>query len=126
MKVALVDVNYDFGSTGKIVANLVTGLTRNGHIPYALYGRGSDISDLSNARKISSTIEVFIHAFATRVTGYTDGFSPLATSRLMAELDYFQPDVVHLHDIHGYFIDIAKLVTYLKRKKNSYCMDFSL
>lgn len=117
MKVALVDVNYNFGSTGKIVANLVAGLTRNGHIPYALYGRGGAISDLSNVRKISSTIEVLIHAFATRVTGHTDGFSPLATSRLMAELDYFQPDVVHLHDIHGYFIDIAKLVTYLKRKK---------
>lgn len=115
MKVALVDVNYGSGSTGKIVADLVSGLSRRGHDTSAFYGRGDVVEGEPRALRVSPPIEVLFHALATRVSGFTDGFSPLATRRLIGELERLRPDVVHLHDIHGYFIDIPELCAYLKR-----------
>jgi len=117
MRVALVDVNYGSGSTGKIVSDLVTGLSRRGHHAIAFYGRDSGVGDSGGAVKISSSIEVLFHAFATRVSGLTDGFSPFATKRLIRQLELLEPDVVHLHDIHGYFVDIADLCNYLKSRR---------
>ncbi len=114
MKVALVDVNFGSSSTGKIVADLVAGLSQRGHQAAAFYGRGDSVSGVQNVRRISTPLEVLFHVFATRVSGLTDGFSPLATRRLIRELECLRPDVVHLHDIHGYFVDIPALCAYLK------------
>jgi putative colanic acid biosynthesis glycosyltransferase len=115
MKVALVDVNYGSGSTGKIVADLVDGLSRCRHDASAFYGRGEIVAGEPRARRISPPLEVLFHGVATRLTGFTDGFSPVATRRLIGELERLRPDVVHLHDIHGYFVDIPALCAYLKR-----------
>lgn len=119
MKVALVDVNYGSGSTGKIVADLVDGLSRRGHDAYAFYGRGQEGVGEPRARRISPPLEVLFHGVATRLTGLTDGFSPVATRRLISELERLRPDVVHLHDIHGYFVDIPELCAYLKRSNTA-------
>jgi glycosyltransferase involved in cell wall biosynthesis len=111
-----VDVNYAFSSTGKIVADLVSGLNELGHTTAAFYGRGAN-SNLENVHKISSDFEVVLHALSTRLTGLTDGFSPLSTNRLIAHIESFKPDIIHLHDLHGYYLNIEDLVVYLKRKK---------
>lgn len=116
MKIMQVDVNYAFSSTGKIVADLVSGLNELGHTTAAFYGRGAN-SNLENVHKISSDFEVVLHALSTRLTGLTDGFSPLSTNRLIAHIESFKPDIIHLHDLHGYYLNIEDLVVYLKRKK---------
>lgn len=113
MKIAQVDVNYNFSSTGKIVADLMTGLRERGHEAMACYGRGPVATD-ADVHCISSKAEVLWHGLATRVSGLTDGFSPLATRRLLAHFDAFEPDVVHLHDLHGYYVDIGPVMDYLK------------
>ena len=117
MKIALVDVNYGESSTGKILADLVAGLEQRGHRATAFYGRGEDTAEAAVACRISSPWEVRFHALATRVTGFTDGFSPLATRKLLNMLDHLDPDVVHLHDLHGYFVNIGELCAYLKRRR---------
>jgi len=116
MKIAQVDVNYNFSSTGKIVADLITGLGDLGHSTMARFGRGPD-SKNDNVHRISSRAEVLLHALGTRVTGLTGGFSPLATRRLIEHFENFMPDVVHLHDLHGYYINIRPLIEYLKAKR---------
>ncbi len=116
MKIAQVDVNYNFSSTGKIVADLVTGLGDLGHSTSACFGRGPD-SKNNNAYRISSRAEVLLHALGTRVSGLTGSFSPLATRRLIEHLEYFMPDIVHLHDLHGYFVNIRPIIDYLKDKQ---------
>ena len=115
MRVALVDVNFGASSTGKIVADLVAGLSGRGHEACAFFGRGGGEA-AGNARRISTQAEVALHVLATRLSGFTDGFSPFATRRLIRELERLRPDVVHLHDIHGYFVDIPDLCAYLKRR----------
>lgn len=116
MKIAQVDVNYNFSSTGKIVADLVDGLGDLGHSTMAYFGRGPDYKN-DNVYRISSRAEVLLHALGTRVSGLTGGFSPLSTRRLIEHLERFVPDVVHLHDLHGYYVSIRPVVDYLKAKR---------
>ncbi len=115
MKIAQIDVNYNFSSTGKIVADLVTDLGEAGHSTMACFGRGP-YSQNDHVYRISSKAEVLLHVLGTRITGLTDYFSPLATHRLIEHLEHFMPDVVHLHDLHGYYINIRPLIEYLKAK----------
>lgn len=114
MRVLLLDVNCKSGSTGKIIYDLYSQLNKKGHIAAIGYGRGRLVHE-PNIIKFSSNIEVYIHALLTRITGLTGYFSPFATRKLMKFIDEFKPDVVHLNDMHGYFVNILPLMRYLKK-----------
>lgn len=113
MKVLLVDVNYRYSSTGKIVQDLAQMLSDDGHEAVVCYGRGAK-SDSQLALRISSVFEVVWHALLTRITGLTGFYSYFATRRLIRVIEKFSPDVVHLHELHGYYLNIRKVVSFLK------------
>lgn len=116
MRVLQIDVNYDDSSTGKIVKDLQIGLESYQHQVRCCYGRDTKNSP-SNAIKISSNIEVNVHAALTRMTGLTGIYSPVATKRLIAEIEEFKPDIIHLHELHGYYINIYQIIQYLKSRQ---------
>lgn len=116
MKVLLIDVNCKYSSTGKIVYDLYSELNKNGHTAAICYGRGPLVEE-TNIYKFSSDIETYIHAFMTRMTGLTGVFSPTSTRRLLKYIKEFKPDVVHIHELHGYFVNIAPVMKYLKKNK---------
>lgn len=116
MRVLLLDVNCKYSSTGKIVYDLYTQLNADGHTAAIAYGRG-DLVREKNIYRFAPKWEVYLHALLTRITGYTGCFSPIATRRLFKFMDEFKPDVVHLNDMHGYFVNIIPLIEYLKKKK---------
>lgn len=116
MRVLLLDVNCKYSSTGKIVYDLYTELNKNGHTAAIGYGRGKVINE-PNILKFSSNTEVYIHALMTRITGFTGCFSYFATKKLIRFIEEFKPDIVHLNDMHGYFVNIISLIKYLKKKK---------
>jgi len=113
MKVLLIDVNCKYTSTGKIVYDLYSELRRQGHEAFVAYGRGPKISEVG-IRKFAWDIETYFHAFMTRMIGLTGFFSPISTHRLLTLIKRIQPDVVHLHELHGYFVNIGPIVNYLK------------
>lgn len=117
MKIALIDVNCDWSSTGKIVRGLSEQLMNRGHTVRVFYGRGPAGNNSEVIEKISSPAEVLFHALLSRLSGIPDGFSPFATRSLIRSLDVFQPDVVHLHDIHGYFINVESICKYFQEKR---------
>ena len=93
--------------------DLLLGLEAEGHQALACYGR--DVAGLkSTAKKISSSWEVYLHAAMTRLSGWTGKFSPMATRECIAQIKAFKPDVVHLHELHGYFINYSEIIDYLK------------
>jgi putative colanic acid biosynthesis glycosyltransferase len=116
MKVLLIDVNYKNSSTGKIVYDLYSSLNKNGYTAAVGYGRGP-LVDEPNVLKISSNGEVYVHALLTRITGITGKYSPFATHNLIKFIDDFNPDVVHIHELHAYFINLSPVINYLKKNK---------
>lgn len=113
MKVMLVDVNYQHSSTGRIVNELKNASLKAGHQATIAYGRGKPAKE-RNAFKFGYDIETVFHAGMTRITGITGYFSYFSTVRLIRRIKRFQPDVIHLHDLHGYYVNIGRLIRYLK------------
>jgi glycosyltransferase involved in cell wall biosynthesis len=116
MKVAQVNVVFQKGSTGKIVHDLHTMMQENGHESIVCYGR-KKIFTQKGVFKISSEIEAKFHALYARISGYGYSSSYFATRNLIQVLKNEKPDVVHLQCINGYFINIYKLLDFLKKNK---------
>ena len=115
MKILLIDVVCKNGSTGKIVYDLYSSIKASGNEAAVCYGRGQDIKE-DNIFKFGIDVETYVHAFLTRITGYTGCFSYFSTKRLIEYIDNYCPDVVHLHELHAYFLNIKMLLEYLKSK----------
>jgi glycosyltransferase involved in cell wall biosynthesis len=50
------------------------------------------------------------------LTGYSDIYSQSATAVLIKAIDDIEPNVVHLHNLHGYYLSIPHLVVHLKKR----------
>lgn len=116
MRVLLIDVNCKYSSTGKMVYDLFKYLNSKGDMATICYGRGELIEE-RGIYKFGIDIETKIHALLTRVTGLTGVFSPFSTKRLIKYIDQFKPDVVHIHELHAYFVNLKPLLEHLKKKQ---------
>lgn len=113
MKIAQVNVVFQKGSTGKIVYDLHTMLLDNGYESIVFYGR-KDADAKNGIYKISTEIEAKLHALYERISGYSYTSSYFATKKLIRLLKKEKPDIVHLHCLNGYFVNIYKLLNFLK------------
>ena len=100
------------GSTGGIMMKEHKELLAKGEDSYAFWGRGRDAQD-DYEMKFASDLEVKRDALETRLDGKAGFHSVFATKRLIKRLDEINPDVVHLHNIHGYYVNIAMLFEWL-------------
>lgn len=115
MKVLLIDVNCKGSSTGKIVYDLYTSLRSDGHDVGVCYGRGNIVNE-ENIFKFGLDWETKLHGFLARLTGLNGYFSYFSTKRLLNFIEEFNPDVVHIHELHAYFVNFRPLLKYLKSK----------
>jgi len=114
LKVLLINVNCKSGSTGKIVYDLYTQLNKDGHTAAICFGRGKEIIE-PNIFKFGIDAETYFHAAMTRLTGFTGCYSFFSTQRLLRFIKKFKPDVVHVHELHAYFVNIKPIIEYLKK-----------
>lgn len=104
------------GSTGIIMRNLHQSLQSRGEDSYIFWGRRHEtISDHESC--IASRLSVDLHGVRSRVTDRAGFYSRMDTRRLIKRLDEIDPDVVHLHNIHGYYLDIVQLFEWLSRHR---------
>lgn len=100
------------GSTGGIMIREHRELLSAGNDSYAFWGRGHNAED-NHECKFASDIGVKIDVLQTRLDGRAGFHSEQATKRLLEHLDRINPDVVHLHNLHGYYLNIAMLFDWL-------------
>lgn len=111
MRVLLINVS-DGGSTGRIANSLHTRLLRDGAVSAVLYGRGA-----KEPGRMQSTPALYANALLSRLSGRIGAFGKKSTTQLLTKLEAFAPDVVHLHNLHGYYVDVFNLLNYLKKQK---------
>ncbi len=116
MKVLQINCVYKKGSTGKIVLDLHNSLLSGGHESIVLYGRGKRIRE-ENVYKVSTELEGRIHSVLSKAFGVDFGFSPIATANSIRIIKKEKPDVVHLHCLNGHFVNVYRLVKFLKKNK---------
>lgn len=115
MKILLINSVYAIGSTGKIVEDIKHYCEDNGDEVMALYGR-QGINIDSGVIKVSTEVEAKVHSVLSRLSGLDFGFSPVATNKVISEIRKFCPDLVHLHCLNGHFVNVFRLLEYLKKQ----------
>lgn len=116
MKILLIDVNCKSSSTGNIVYDLYTAINDNMDEAAICYGRGPVLQG-KNIFKFGLDYETRFHAIMARITGLNGYFSPISTIRLINFIKEFKPDVVHIHELHAYFVNLKPLLQFLKKQK---------
>ena len=116
MKILQINCVYAIGSTGKIVEDVSNLCTSNGDEVLILYGREAK-NIASNVIKISTEAEAKIHSMLSRLTGLDFSYSFFATQKAIKVIRQFNPDVVHLHCLNGHFVNVYRLLAYLKHEK---------
>ena len=103
-----------FGSTGRIAAGKCRELMKQGHQCVLAYGRNKANCDDVPTVAIGSPLNNKLHGVKTRLLDGHGFGSRGATMRFLKWVRQYDPDVIWLHNIHGYYIHIGLLFDYLR------------
>jgi len=104
------------GSTGSIMMSIHKQLTKDGYDSYVVWGRGRKAEN-DHEIYMNDKLGVYFHVLYSRLTGKTGFASKRATKILIKRLEEIKPDIIHLHNLHGYYINIELLFDYIKKNK---------
>ncbi len=100
------------GSHGVIAEGIGQSVIEKGWDSAIAYGRWSNASK-SKLIKIGSLFDVIEHGLESRVFDNHGLASRNATRALIRKIRVFNPDIIHLHNIHGYYLNYCFLFEYL-------------
>lgn len=100
------------GSHGRIAEEIGQLVLAKGWNSYIAYGR-NDRPSQSKLLKIGNAVDIKIHGLQTRLLDRHGFGSKKATIKLVEQIKEIKPNVIHLHNIHGYYINIEILFNYL-------------
>lgn len=114
MKILQINSVCGVGSTGRIATDLYKVIEEAGHECVIAYGRGTAPKGIKTI-KIGTNFDNYMHVAKTRIFDKHGFGSTKATREFIKKVEEYDPDVIHLHNIHGYYINIKILFNYLKR-----------
>lgn len=115
MKILYINCVCGVGSTGRIVTDLMKQVKQHSHIAKVACATVEPIRnvDLNDVIVVGSKLDYYAHNALSRLTDHEGLFSKRATRRLIKEIREFDPDIVHLHNLHGHWINYELLFQYL-------------
>lgn len=114
MKVLQVNVTSNWGSTGRIVEEIGKEAIVNHYTSYIAYGRYAS-SSISHTIQIGYKAEVYQHFLQTRLFDRHGLGSTRATRHLIKQIISINPDIIHLHNIHGYYLNYPIFFYFLSK-----------
>ena len=114
MKIAVLNA-WCNGSTGKIISEIAKAGDKQGFKSFLLYGRGSS-PFVGNSKNVNSKINFYADVAVSRLLDNQGRNSICSTSSVIKELEMYSPDILHLHNLHGYWLNYPILVKYIIKK----------
>ncbi len=114
-KLFQINSTANWGSTGKIAEQIGLVAMENGWESYIAYGRYANPSK-SHLVKIGTKFGLFWHLLESRLCDNHGLASRIATRKLVRQIESIKPDIIHLHNIHGYYLNYKILFEYLAKK----------
>lgn len=115
MKVLMINVVCGIRSTGRICTDLAVELEKQGHEVKIAYGRENVPKQFQKyAVRIGTDLDVKLHGIKARLLDGAGFGSKNATVKFIRWIKEYDPDVIHLNNIHGYYINIEVLFKYLR------------
>jgi len=119
MKVLMINSVCGIKSTGRIATDLADMLTEKGHTVKIAYGREEVPEKYKEyAVRIGNEWDVRLHGLEARLFDNAGFGSKKATLRFLEWVREFAPDIIHLHNLHGYYINVELLFKFLKEYKS--------
>lgn len=117
MKIAEINAS-NYGSTGNIMLSITEHMRKKGHQVLVCYPatKRNFAKQVEGSYIIGNIYNRNICLQLSKLTGREDLFFRIATRLLLRKLVQFQPDVIHLHNIHGWYINFPMLFSYLKHR----------
>ena len=115
MKIVQINAVYGFGSTGVIVKDILSACQKEGIDCVAAYSQSK--GEVKSGYQMGNVISNKIHALLSRIGGKQGYFSCLSTWRFLRFLDNYKPDILHLHNLHGCYINVPMLLKYAAQRK---------
>lgn len=120
MRVLFINAVCGTGSTGRICAELAEKYEKEGCEVKIAYGRHAYVPEKYQkyAVRIGSDMNVKLHAMMTRLTDRHGLGSKRATKVFLEWAEEYSPDLLWLHNIHGYYINYEMLFDWIKKHPN--------
>lgn len=115
MRILQINTVCGTGSVGRIAVDLYEVCEKAGHAPYIAYGRGGASSKVASY-KIGSKPDFYKHVLKNFFKGEGGFGSVEKTEQFLHWMDQIKPDLIHLHNIHGFYINIEMLFAFIKEK----------
>ncbi len=116
MKILMINSVCGIRSTGRICTDLADILTNQGHDVKIAYGREAVPEKyLKYAVKIGNDPDHYIHAGISRILDNSGFGSSNSTRNFLKWVSNYDPDIIHLHNLHGYYINVELLFDYLAK-----------
>lgn len=119
MRILFINCVCGVGSTGRIVTDLMQQAKNHGHTVKVACSTVEPILGVEPEEVfvVGSKLDYYAHNILSRITDHEGLFSKLATKKLIKQIRDYDPDVVHLHNLHGHWINYELLFGYLAKEK---------
>lgn len=114
MKYLFINSVAGFGSTGRLAAEKCRELMEQGHQCVIAYGRTATPCGPIPTVRIGTDWDCRLHALQSRLLDNSGFGSRQATRRFLDWVRRYDPDVIWLHNLHGYYIHVGELFAYLR------------
>lgn len=114
-RILIINVSANSGSTGRIAEEIGQTAAANGYDFYFGYGRLGRQSE-AHLIRIGSDWDVRVHGLESMLWDNHGFGSRKATKQFIQEIERIRPDVINLHNIHGYYLNVEILFEYLAKK----------
>ena len=111
-RILFINSVYGTKSTGRICFNLCESLKKKGFEAKTLYSR--EQNNKANGFFVGKKIIVTLNAASARLFDNDGRFDTHITDKIISYIKYFKPDIVHIHNLHGYYANIKKLFNFLQ------------
>lgn len=114
----IVEINTcDYGSTGKIMLQIAQSAREEGHKVFTFSRKWINQGATAGDNKyFGYSAENALHHILAEITGFSECFSYLGTRRLISLLKKINPDIIHLHNMHGWYINLPELFKFIKKQ----------
>lgn len=111
-----INVTANWGSTGRIAEEIGQAVICEGWESLIAYGRNKNKSS-SQLIRIGTNFDVYRHVLSTRLFDRNGLSSQGATKKFIKFIEVLKPDIIHLHNIHGYYLNYPILFKYLSESR---------
>lgn len=114
----VVEINsVDKGSTGKIMLSIAQEVRATGDEAYTFSELRKEKIAPPGHRYFGKRLENAHHRLCSVLTGISGTGSRRGTKELIEQIKQINPDVLHLHNLHGWYINIPMLFDFIKENK---------